>query len=362
MKLAGLVAVLILLAIPSSASAGLAEVADGQFRYTAAPGERNSAEITLEGDEYHVTDNGPAGYPEIGPGCRTSDQPAGYNRGAYCPAAGVTSIAISLGDRRDALSIQPSITMPVTYSGGDGDDLVFYSPDLGAVQISADGKPDDGPLKHDDVRPDVETLLGTRYADVLTAGIGASALRGGGGPDTLAGGPGNDSIGAAYIEDVGLELGAFDARGVDRVSCGGGHDYVLADTRDTVSADCEVVARDRRRGNYAYEIRGSARRDDIRPREFFEGPVRILGLGGADTLRTNADDALFGGRGNDVLRPRGGVTRTANHLDGGRGNDRIYSRDDTRDFVRCGPGRHDRAFVDRLDRVMRDCELVSRRG
>lgn len=363
MKTLVVLTALALLAIPSTALASRAEVVDGQFRYTAAPGEANTAILTREGDEYHVVDNRSSGaFPEAGPGCRTSAEPYNLNHGVYCPAEGVTSVAITLGDADDGLSVENPIPVPVSYSGGDGTDYVIYRVDGPPVAISADGVADDGPAHRDDVRPDVEQLLGTFDDDTLTAGTADSKLRGGDGADTLAGGPGDDELGAAFIEDVGLELGLFSPAGADRVTCGRGYDYVLADKADLVASDCEQVAVDRRRGKYGYELRGSARGETIRPREFFEGPIRILGQSGDDKIYSNTDDGLWGGPGDDVLRGRGGESRERNVFDGGRGDDRVYSRDDSVDTVRCGPGRHDRAYADRSDRVARDCERVSRRG
>jgi hypothetical protein len=53
-------------------------------------------------------------------------------------------------------------------------------------------------------------------------------LRGGPGPDVLRGGPGNDTVMARD-------------RSRDAVRCGAGRDLVLADGRDVVARDCEVV-------------------------------------------------------------------------------------------------------------------------
>jgi len=47
-------------------------------------------------------------------------------------------------------------------------------------------------------------------------------------------------------------------------------------------------------------------------------------------------------------------------LKGGSGNDTISARDRKRDTINCGAGR-DRAVVDRIDRVARNCERVVRR-
>src|SRR4051812_38209835 len=101
---------------------------------------------------------------------------------------------------------------------------------------------------------------------------------------------------------------------------------------------------------------------------------RLLGLGGKDVLLGFAgpdcldggagDDSLSGGTGNDVLTGgRGNDTLDAGSgadaLSGGAGNDVLLARDGGRDKVDCGPGRRDRATVDRKDAV-RGCERVKR--
>lgn len=66
------------------------------------------------------------------------------------------------------------------------------------------------------------------------------------------------------------------------------------------------------------------------------GKCRVKGTHGNDRMRgTRRRDRVTGGRGNDVIDVRGGG----------------------RDRVRCGPG-DDTVYVDRRDRVARDCENV----
>ncbi len=93
--------------------------------------------------------------------------------------------------------------------------------------------------------------------------------------------------------------------------------------------------------------------------------TRLIGGPGADELRGGpGSDSLTGNTGNDVLR--GGTGEDS--LYGGPGNDRIFASGDptdeqgrtAHDFVACGGGRHDVAFVDRADRVS-GCETVHRR-
>ena len=73
---------------------------------------------------------------------------------------------------------------------------------------------------------------------------------------------------------------------------------------------------------------------------------KIVGSKRADTLRgTMRADSIYGRAGNDKIFGKGG-------------NDRIYPGPG-RDRVDCGAGR-DRVFADRTDRVLRNCEKVTR--
>jgi Ca2+-binding RTX toxin-like protein len=65
-------------------------------------------------------------------------------------------------------------------------------------------------------------------------------------------------------------------------------------------------------------------------------------------------DVMSGGRGNDRLIGGSG----GDVISGGDGNDKIDARDKRRDDVNCGAGKHDRARVDKVDRV-RGCEVVT---
>jgi hypothetical protein len=74
-----------------------------------------------------------------------------------------------------------------------------------------------------------KTIVGTARADVLKGTPGADAIFGRAGNDRLFGRGGNDR----------LHGGA----GADRISCGRGRDTVVADARDMIAADCEIVRR-----------------------------------------------------------------------------------------------------------------------
>lgn len=101
------------------------------------------------------------------------------------------------------------------------------------------------------------------------------------------------------------------------------------------------------------------------------GPDGVFGNGGNDLqvgregddgLNGGAgDDTLVGGRGDDILRgdDRDFGNVGSDVFSGGAGNDKLIAHDKVADeAIDCGPGRHDRAFVDRIDPKPRNCERV----
>jgi Tol biopolymer transport system component len=97
--------------------------------------------------------------------------------------------------------------------------------------------------------------------------------------------------------------------------------------------------------DFSETIRGTDAGEEICARA---GNDVVEGLRGADRLDGGwGRDQIYGGPGRD-------------RLIGGRGDDVLFARDGWRDVVDCGWGL-DRAFVDRVDRVLRGCEAVQRR-
>ena len=70
---------------------------------------------------------------------------------------------------------------------------------------------------------------------------------------------------------------------------------------------------------------------------------------------TRFPDRICGRRGPDDIHPWAGK----DFVDAGAGPDRIFSKDENRDAITCGPGR-DRVVADFKDKVARDCESVLR--
>ena len=82
--------------------------------------------------------------------------------------------------------------------------------------------------------PGPDMIFGLAGNDVLRSGPGADTVVGGSGADAIASGGGSDTV------DVR-------SRERDKVSCGPGRDLVIADLKDRVRRDCEVVRRRRDR-------------------------------------------------------------------------------------------------------------------
>lgn len=148
--------------------------------FSAAPGERNNVVI---GDNTVSRD-----FFVIGDGNQAVDAQAPCRRMAFtettavCPAAGIETVEVDLGDGDDALEQysggNTAMLLPLTVNAGEGDDTLngFSTVD------TFDGGPGD------------DFIAGARGADVLAGGEGNDQLNGNGGDDVIAGGPGNDEL------------------------------------------------------------------------------------------------------------------------------------------------------------------------
>ena len=76
-----------------------------------------------------------------------------------------------------------------------------------------------------------KTIRGTAKAEVLRGTASADKIYGGGGNDEIYGLGGNDYF--------------YPGAGIDVIYCGAGIDHVLADVKDKVAKDCEIVIRPR---------------------------------------------------------------------------------------------------------------------
>jgi len=191
-------------------------------------------------------------------------------------------------------------------SGGSGSDLVSYAAQSAPVHVSIDDLADDGgDGERDDVRSDVEAVLGGGGPDRLVGSPRGERLDGGGGDDVLDGGPGADAlIGGEGVDTVGYASRTVGVSATLGAGAGG-----EPGEGDVIDVSVET-------------LRGGA------------GPDRLTGAVGVA-------NALVGEGGDDLLIAT---------EDGGEA-----------DTVVCGAGA-DRASIDRPDAVSADCERVRRDG
>jgi Ca2+-binding RTX toxin-like protein len=104
------------------------------------------------------------------------------------------------------------------------------------------------------------------------------------------------------------------------------------------------------------------------------GPDDLVGTDQQDVIHASggkdyvsglaAADLLYADAGNDTVVGRDGPDRIygntgSDMLFGNHGNDTIYSGgDQERDVVKCGQGKSDTAYVDKIDSVKKNCENV----
>ncbi|MEZ5099791.1 MAG: calcium-binding protein [Thermoleophilia bacterium] len=201
-------------------------------------------------------------------------------------------------------------------SGGDGVDQVSYASRTSAVTVTLDDVANDGePGEGDDVRADVENVLGGSGADVLRGSAGANTLNGGPGNDVLDGGAGPDVL----TGGIGVDTVDYSARTA------------------SVTVDIDGVADDGEAGeldNVGADVEG------------------ILGGAGDDVLRgSGGPNTIAGGAGNDTIDPLSGQ----DSVDGGPGNDTITTTDGVSDQIACGGG-VDAVAKDNQDVLAGDCE------
>ncbi len=199
---------------------------------------------------------------------------------------------------------------PDDLDGGSGEDWADYSRSPNAVRIdlsSPDGNGyvngSGGHAEEDRLR-DIENLLGSAHADVLTGDDNPNLLDGGRGDDTLVGGGGGDTL-----------LGGAEA---DR---GDTADYSSSASGTARTIDLLAIDAD----GYVTASDGTAIGDRLK------GIENLVGGDGDDILSgDNIDNLLDGGQASDTLSGRGGNDT----LIGGLGSDDLDGGDasDTADY------------------------------
>jgi Ca2+-binding RTX toxin-like protein len=235
-----------------------------------------------------------------------------------------------------------------SFLGGAGNDTASYATRAVGVTVDLNNLPDDGQASElDNVRDDIETVIGGSAGDILVGNTrnnrldgrngndsligndGNDALLGGEGNDTLEGGDGNDDMsGGAGIDSVSYANYMPPNMSTDGV------EVTLDDTpddggqgeTDNVRGDVEIVT-------------GSDFDDSIEGNEFEQ---TLLGGAGDDTIDgSGGDDSIVAGAGNDSII--GGIGNDT--ILAGLGDDTIRARDLVEDLLDGGDGL-DRAQID----------------
>jgi Ca2+-binding RTX toxin-like protein len=363
--LAVVVAALTLGAFAPAAGAATAQVNDvaGEqvLQFTASPSEVNklvvSAPHTGQAD-YMFTDTGTGVTITPGTGCQTAAVAASVT----CAPAGFVRIEIALGDQADELFVYSS-DVPLTADGGPGDDLVedleiatgtptrgftggdgadffrtsatgtlatdyrggpgtdtvAYAYRTGPQSITLDDTANDGaPTEGDNVRSDIENVLGGSGADTITGSGSDNWLVGNEGADTIQGMGGVDKLEASGCDADSLDGGA----GADSLALGGNTtakggpdgDQFLSDT-----GTCAAGSKDDVHGDDG---------TDLADFSIVTGPLSVSlddvgndGWGGLDNFHTDVEDITAGAGGMVLIGSDG-----PNVLTGGPGNDLLDGR------------------------------------
>ena len=327
------------IAAPAASAASVGLLGGDTLRLFANPGETNVVTVDRSGDNYIFTDNGAPLTPTVG--CVAVNA-----NSASCAAAGITSLAIELGDLNDSGTIGAGVTgshLNVFMDGGENNDILTAGQSVDSTISGGDGNDAlvGGPKR--------DRLIGNDGNDTLNGGDGGDDLDPGDGNDVANGGPGDDDRVSASSEPDGADVlsggpGIFDsldfrrdtavtltANGAsdDGANCPGasceGDNFVgdferidTGDGNDVISAgplDNVVFA-----GGGDDQVHGEAGNDDL---EGDDGQDVLSGDRGNDRVSGDrGPDQLLGGAGDDLLNADSFET-SPDVFSGGKGLDQV---------------------------------------
>lgn len=333
-----LLAILVVLNLPSAAAAGTAYVratpnsvggGEAVLIFSAEAGERNDIVVGRGSDTDGITLRDAGVAVTAGPGCAAIDAHA-----VRCIHPWLRVALIDAGDGDDAVR---TVSFSDVALGGEGADVLSGRGTLlggpGNDVLTSTSPPacrdEKGPCGEP---PDA--LLGGPGDDILRGGVGNDLLSGdgvapnqpdsGGGDDTIDGGGGLDNMSyAGRATPVRIDLsgatvgGSPDERdritGVEDVTGGDGDDVLLGDDDDNGLTGGP--------GNDSLQGRGGD--DDL---DGGLGADRLRGNDGNDDIDSDqAGDAMYGGRGDDRLwNPRGTSGLLARTVHCGSGRDIVH--------------------------------------
>ncbi|MDX2055809.1 MAG: calcium-binding protein [Polyangiaceae bacterium] len=269
-------------------------------------------------------------------------------------------------------------------TGGTGTDTVDYQGRSAVLTIDLDGTADDGDgtaVEKDNVKSDIEIVLGGSLGDTITGssgdnelhgGPGADTLNGGSGNDTLIGNTGNDILNGEAGDDIFNDQEGDDAKytvaeahgaGDDIFNGGSGVDDKVLYTARAATVDATIcVDLTKLTGNSAL-VAAECADDDGEGAEADKlvNIDHIVGGDGADNLTGGStDDTLEGGPGGDTLTGGAGADRLfgdadADTLNGGADDDTLDGGADA-DTQNGDAGDGDSCFDDGSD-TLATCEL-----
>ena len=255
---------------------------------------------------------------------------------------------------------------PDRLSGDGGADTADYHLSASPLDIDLDGDDDDGTAgEGDNVRADIETILGGSAGDDIVGASGDNFIYGNGGPDDLAGLAGVDYI--------------FGGTSGDKLSGGSGQDDIRGEANDDSlygGLDDDTML-----GGTGADFHSGGLGNDSA--QYWDRSAKVVaGIGGAagddgqagegDTVNTDVE-GLMGGSGPDELTGSDGSNSLygmdgedvltgglgLDTLDGGKGADSLRSNDGEADTDKCGADA-DSVDADGADTVDADCENVTR--
>ncbi|MEZ5101099.1 MAG: calcium-binding protein [Thermoleophilia bacterium] len=239
-----------------------------------------------------------------------------------------------------------------TFSGGPGNDTVSYASSPQAVIVRIDDIRNDGIANEDDVRSDVETVIGSRFDDQLIGSAASNALQGGPGSDVLEGLGGNDLLlGTDLIaQDVARDVmrggdgndTLVDGGGVDVLEGGDGNDWLwMGPGADVISGGPGIDLADYGQAVYPNCCNRGGLNVSI------DGVANDGYPGEGDNVLTDVEN-LQGGLWGDVLSGGPGL----NVISGGAGADTILVRDGAPDVVFCSADEGDTVVADAVDDLL----------
>jgi len=236
--------------------------------------------------------------------------------------------------------------------GDEGFDISIYADSSAGILVNLQSGDTGGGNAEGDTLVDIEGVIGSAYADLLTGddrdnylsgGDGDDILSGGDGDDVLDGGPGANTIYAGAGEDTikagGENSRAFGGEGADNLENSGedtelygeeGGDHILVNGSANVLVD-GGTGNDELHSWIAYndvQLLGGDGNDLLVTHQLiassvFSSPTIMRGGAGNDYLHSLKSDSLSGGEGDDLL-----VNQYApGILNGDSGNDILFCQE-----------------------------------